>query len=150
MIPLPQGPRRTIASYKVYLEAQRAVDYLSDQGFPVQRVAISAEELRMVEQVLGRLDSGRAALQGLLRGGTIGAIVGLVLGLLSAEPTLAVMTRTIFIGVLVGTISGWIGYAMTGGQRDFTSVSSMQAGRYDVVVDEEVAEEATRVLSNMR
>ena len=150
ILPQVHGPRRTIASFKSYLEAQRAVDFLSDQGFPVQHVAINAEELRMVEQVLGRLDSGRAALQGLIRGGTIGAIVGLVLGLLSEEPTPGLMTRTIFIGVVVGTLSGWIGYALTGGKRDFSSVSSMQAGRYDVVVDEEHAAQAETVLGTMR
>lgn len=32
--------RRTIASYTTYQEAERAVDHLSDQGFPVERVAI--------------------------------------------------------------------------------------------------------------
>ncbi len=41
--------RRTVATYATYAEAQRAVDYLSDQQFPVERVAIVAEGLRFVE-----------------------------------------------------------------------------------------------------
>lgn len=41
-------PRRTVAVYASYAEAQRAVDYLSDRKFPVQRVAIVAEGLRLV------------------------------------------------------------------------------------------------------
>ncbi|WP_369679703.1 general stress protein [Streptomyces mirabilis] len=32
--------RRTIASYESYAEAERAVDFLSDQGFAVERFAI--------------------------------------------------------------------------------------------------------------
>jgi len=33
--------RRTVATYATYPEAQRAVDYLSDQRFSVERVAMS-------------------------------------------------------------------------------------------------------------
>ena len=44
-------PRRTVASYDDYAEAERAVDYLSDHGFPVERVAIVGHGLRYVEQV---------------------------------------------------------------------------------------------------
>ena len=40
---IPMPPRGdTIARYATYLEAQRAVDYLSDQAFPVQAVTIVA------------------------------------------------------------------------------------------------------------
>ena len=77
--------RRVIATYKTYLEAQKAVDFLSDKGFTVERVAIVAEELRFVEQITGRLDSGRAALSGGLRGGFVGVIIGLALGLTAAS-----------------------------------------------------------------
>jgi hypothetical protein len=33
-----------------------------------------------------------------------------------------------------------------GGRRDFASVSGMRANRYDVMVDDEVADEAARLL----
>ena len=78
LIPHNQS-RRVIASYKMYLEAQKAVDFLSDKGFTVEKVAIVAEELRFVEQITGRLDSGKAALSGGLRGGAIGVMIGLAL-----------------------------------------------------------------------
>ena len=52
--------RVVVASYESYPEAQRAVDYLSDRRFPVERVAIVADDLRFVEQVTGRgWDTGR-------------------------------------------------------------------------------------------
>jgi hypothetical protein len=75
-------PRRVVvASFDSYPEAQRAVDYLSDERFPVERVAIVAEDLRLVEQVTGRRGYGQAALQGAGSGALIGLIFGFFLGL---------------------------------------------------------------------
>ena len=71
---VPTPPRGdTIARYATYLEAQRAVDYLSDNAFPVQAVTIVGTGLRMVERVTGRLDvlhrrAAQPALGRLLRG----------------------------------------------------------------------------------
>jgi hypothetical protein len=36
---------------------------------------------------------------------------------------------------------------VTGGRRDFSSVAAMRADRYDVLVDAEVADEATHLLA---
>jgi hypothetical protein len=142
--------RRVISSFKQYAEAQKAVDYLSDEKFEVSKIAIIAEELRYVEQVTGRLDSGRAALQGLLRGGLLGSLVGLVVGFLSTTPTFEFVIRGAFVGLVFGLTSGLITYWMMGGQRDFSSFSSMQAGRFDVVADDEVADKAAQMLERMR
>ena len=49
--------RRTIATVSSYEAAERAVDHLSDQGFPVEHVTIVGTGLRFVEQVSGRLTS---------------------------------------------------------------------------------------------
>lgn len=35
-------PRRAVASYATYAEAESAVDHLADQKFPVERVSIVA------------------------------------------------------------------------------------------------------------
>ena len=43
-----------------------------------------------------------------------------------------------------------LGYAVTGGRRDFSSVGGMQAERYNVMADADVADEAERVLQGMR
>ncbi|MET9392876.1 general stress protein [Streptomyces sp. NPDC006624] len=37
---MTEQPRRPVAAYETYREAERAVDHLSDQGFPMERVAI--------------------------------------------------------------------------------------------------------------
>ena len=53
---LPTPPKGwPIGSYPTYAEAQRAVDYLSDQEFPVQQVTIVGVDLMQVERVTGRL-----------------------------------------------------------------------------------------------
>jgi hypothetical protein len=41
--------------YKSYRDAERAVNYLADNGFPVERVAIVGRELELLQQVTGRL-----------------------------------------------------------------------------------------------
>jgi hypothetical protein len=146
--------RRTVASYATYAEAQRAVDYLSDQQFSVERVSIVAEGLRFVEQVTGRLGYGRAALNGALSGAFTGALIGFIWGLFSLiTPLVSALNLAligIVVGAIIGAIIGVIGYAMSGGRRDFTSVSGIQAERYNVMVDDQVADEAARLLNRMQ
>jgi hypothetical protein len=74
---------RPVASYKTYWEAERAVDHLSDHGFPVEGVAIIGEDVRLVEQVIGRVDYGRAALHGAASGALPGVLIGWLFGLVN-------------------------------------------------------------------
>src|SRR3954468_24887344 len=72
--------RTTIAVYDTYSDAERAVDHLSDNGFPVERTAIVARGLRWVEEVTGRMTYGRAALNGALSGALAGLVIGWLFG----------------------------------------------------------------------
>ena len=140
-------PRRVVvASYESYPEAQRAVDHLSDERFPVERVAIVAEDLRLVEQVTGRMGYGRAALQGAGLGAMIGFVLGLFFGLFSFY----VAILWLIYGAIVGAIMGLVGHSLSGGQRDFSSIEGIQAGRYNVMTDEEVADEASQLLAELQ
>ena len=66
---LPTPPKGwPIGSYPTYAEAQRAVDYLSDQEFPVQQVTIVGVDLMQVERVTGRLTWSRVLGGGALTG----------------------------------------------------------------------------------
>ena len=147
-------PRRVVvASYDSYPEAQRAVDYLSDERFPVERVAIVAEDLRLVEQVTGRRGYGKAGLQGAGSGALIGLIFGFFLGLFNVvDPLVSAFFLGIvwlIYGAIIGLIVGLIGHALSGGQRDFSSIGGIQAGRYNVMADEEVANEASELLAGL-
>ena len=61
-----------MASYDDYALAQRAVDQLSDDGFPVEHLDIVGSDLRLVERVTGRLTKGRAAAAGAASGAWFG------------------------------------------------------------------------------
>ncbi|MFD8328925.1 general stress protein [Streptomyces lydicus] len=103
---MSQRDRRTIASYPTYPEAERAVDYLSDQGFPVERTAIIGHDLQLVEQVVGRVGFGRAALSGAASGALPGALIGWLFGLLDwLNPVLSSLLLALY-GLIFGAVIG--------------------------------------------
>lgn len=146
----PQRPaeRILLASYPRYADAQAAVDRLSDARFPVERTSIVGRDLRLVESVTGRLDRTRAVLSGLAAGAWFGLLAGLFVGLFTddAGSWLALVLWGLLFGALAGAVFGFGSYAATGGRRDFVSVSSLVADRYDVLVDPASVAEARRVL----
>ena len=145
----PAGPTVSVATYPDYASAQRAVDYLSDNKFPVERTAIVGTDLRLVENVLGRLTTARAALAGAASGAWFGLFIGLLFGLFSNSGWLSVLLVCILIGAVWGAIFGAIAHAATGGRRDFASRSSLAASQYAVTVDAEVSEEARQLLTRL-
>lgn len=151
---MTEQPRRSVATYETYQEAERAVDHLSDQGFPVQRVAIIGQDVRLVEQVIGRMDYGRAALNGAASGALPGALVGWLFGLVDwVNPLVSSLLLALYgliFGAIVGALFGLLLHAMQGGRRDFASVRAMEPSRYEVVADEEVADEAVRLLGGLQ
>ncbi|MFI6010101.1 general stress protein [Streptomyces sp. NPDC051243] len=146
----PAAPvdRPVVGSYPTYDGAQRAVDFLSDSKFPVERTAIIGSDLKMVETVLGRLTRGRAALAGAGSGAWFGLLVGLLLSLFAAgdHHVIVLMLSGLLYGAVFGALFGFAGHAMTGGRRDFASRSQIVAARYDVVAEADVAEDAKNLL----
>jgi hypothetical protein len=143
-------PRRTVASFDSYPDAERAVDKLSDLGFPVERVAIIGQDLQTIEQVIGKMDYPRAAWRGALSGAVPGALIGWIFGLFDwVNPLVSGLLLALYgliIGAVVGAVVGLIVYAMQRGSRDFASVTVMRPQRYELVVDDEVADQAARLL----
>jgi uncharacterized membrane protein len=142
--------RLTIASYSTYSEAERVVDYLADRDFPVERVAIVARDLRLVEQVTGRMGYKEAALKGAVSGAFVGVLVGWLFGVFDwFNPLLAaawLAFQGLWFGALIGALIGLAMQALNRGRRDFDSVSAIEAEHFDVVVDDDVATEAARLL----
>ena len=56
----------------------------------------------------------------------------------------------LWFGALVGALFGVLAHALQRGRRDFGSVAGMRADRYELLVDEEVAEDAKRRLAGLR
>src|SRR5215475_3306318 len=136
----------TVATYPDYPAAQRAVDYLSDEKFPVEKTAIVGTNLALVETVLGRLTTGRAALAGAASGAWFGLFIGLLLGIFTTSNWFGVLFAGLIIGAVWGAIFGGTAHAMTRGQRDFSSRSSLQAEQYGVVVDVDFSDQARQLL----
>ncbi|HWS39014.1 MAG TPA: general stress protein [Actinoplanes sp.] len=140
------GPAVVVGTYPDYALAQQAVDHLSDNKFPVERTTIVGTDLRLVENVLGRLTVGRAAGAGAASGAWFGLLIGLFFGIFSDSSWIPILLTTVLIGAVWGAIFGAIAHAATGGRRDFTSRSSLQAASYEVHADTEVADEARTLL----
>ncbi|WP_457962990.1 ECF transporter S component [Arthrobacter sp. D1-29] len=139
----------TVGSYTSYLDAQKAVDYLADQQFPVHMVSIVGNELKMVERVTGRLSYPRVALSGALSGMWFGLFVGVLLSFFAPSPGYFSILTSVLMGAAFFMLFGIVTYAMQRGKRDFTSTSQVVATTYDVVVSVEAAHEARRLLQQL-
>lgn len=145
-----RGPRRTVRSFDNYLDAQAAVDYLSDNGFPVESTSIIGHDVKIVEDVSGRLTVGRAAALGAASGAWFGLLIGLLFGFFSPGTAFfGVLLVAVGLGALWGALFGAIGHWATRGRRDFSSTRRIEASRYDVVVDEAQANRAEQALAGM-
>jgi hypothetical protein len=139
-----------VGSYATYAEAQRAVDHLADQNFPVADVTIVGVDLMLVERVIGRLTWGRVLASGAASGAWFGLFVGLLLGLFSSGGSaFGPILVGLISGVLFGLVFAAVGYGATRGRRDFTSTSQMVAGRYDVLCQPRNAEKARELLAKL-
>jgi hypothetical protein len=140
----------SLGTYDKYEDAQKAVDYLSDNEFAVENCMIVGTDLKQVERVTGRLTRGRVAGAGALSGMWMGLFVGLIFTLFdqgATGSTLAVMS-TVAFGAVFGVVWAMLGYAATKGRRDFTSVSQVVATRYEVLVEHKLAEQGRALLAN--
>ena len=141
---------QSVGIYQTYADAQKAVDYLADQRFEVQNLAIVGTDLKSVERVLGRRNWGTVIGQGVQTGVSTGLIVGLLM-LIFARPgsILALLLVSLVIGIVLGIGFSAAAYAMTRGRRDFTSITQTVATKYEVLCEHKVAAQAREMLQQM-
>jgi hypothetical protein len=140
---------QSLAVYDDYAAAQKTVDFLSDNEFPVKNLMIVGTDLKRVERITGRLTTGRVALGGLLSGLWLGLFVGLIFSFFVDENVLAMIVSTILLGAVFGIVWALLGYALTRGQRDFSSITQVVATRYEVLVEHKVAGQARELLAKL-
>ena len=141
---------QSVGIYNSYADAQRAVDYLADEKFEVQNLAIVGTDLKSVERVLGRRNWGTVLNQGVMSGISTGLLVALVVLIFTRPPSiLAVLLVSLAIGIVLGIGFAAAAYAMSRGQRDFTSVTQTVATKYEVFCEHKVAAQAREMLQQM-
>ena len=146
--PLKLAFPQSLVVYDDYEAAQRAVDFLSDNRFPVEQCMIVGTDLKRIERITGRLTTGRVAMGGLLSGVWLGLFVGLILSLFSRPSSpLTLLLYTSLYGALFGLIWALVGYAFTRGARDFSSVSQIVATRYEVFCEHKFAQQGREILA---
>lgn len=129
---------KPFSTYNSYEDAGRAVDYLSDNGFPVENGQIVGSDLRLVEQVTGRVTTGRATLAGAGSRCVVRAVIGLLVGVFTPGSTWAgLVLGGLRIGAAWGAIFGFFAHSAMRGRRDFASDRALVAERYDIVVTAE-------------
>jgi len=141
----------SLGVYDGYPQAQKVVDFLSDNEFEVQQVAIVGTELKTVERVTGRLTRGKVAAAGAVSGFWMGLFIGLAFSLFASGNTLGFLISTPIFGAIFGLVWSQIGFtAVTrNGTRDFSSVSQVVATKYEVLVEHRFFEQAQQLLTRM-
>lgn len=146
---LPTPPKGwPVGSYDTYAQAQRAVDHLSDNEFAVENLTIVGVDLMQVERVLGRLTWSKVIVGGLGSGAWLGAFFGMLMTLVAGSTWMPILIG-VGAGMVFGLITTVVPYALTRGQRDFTSTMQLVAGRYDVLCDPRAAEKARDMLARL-
>lgn len=145
---LPRG--ELLGRYTSYLDAQKLVDYLADNDFPVASVSIVGNDVRTVERVTAKLSYPKVALAGAAQGGMMGLFVGLLLSLFGGGGNgLYQILSSIGLGMAIWMVAGVVSYSTRRGKRDFASSSQFVATSFDVVVDFEQAQAARALASKL-
>ena len=141
--------RRPVGVFERYADAQQAVDHLSDAGFPVEHATIVGSDLRLVENVTGRLNWARVLGGGAASGAWFGLLIGLLFGLFAVDTSsyIATIIGAVLLAAIFGAVFAAIAYAATRGRRDFSSEQSITASTYEVQVDGDHADRALELLS---
>ena len=148
--PLKLEYPQSLAVYDDYAAAQKAVDFLSDEKFPVEQLMIVGTDLKRIERITGRLTNGRVAAGGAISGLWLGLFVGLAFSIFgSSSNAFATVILTAIIGAAFGVIWALAGFAATRGQRDFSSITQVVATKYEVLVEHKVAAQARETLAKL-
>jgi hypothetical protein len=141
---------QSVGIYGSYEDAQKAVDFLADQKFEVQNLAIVGTDLKSVERVTGRRNWGTVVTQGMQSGISTGLLVGLVMLIFTRPQSIVLLLlASLAIGVALGIGFNAAAYGMSRGRRDFTSVTQTIATKYEVLCEHKVAARARELLQGM-
>ncbi len=140
--------RRIVATFDSFGEAQATIERLQDANLGAGHATILAEGLRLV----GRSRDASLARPTIVLGAVTGAVIGILLA--SAFALFAAPARSLpsvvlvglLVGLIVGSASGWLAARVVAVRRGAAPRTGLDAERFSVVVDEEVADRAVQIL----
>ena len=138
----------SVGTFDKYEQAQEAVDFLADEKFPVEKLAIVGTDLRQYERVVGRKTWGSDLSSGVMQGVFFGLLMGLMLSLFNSGALWATLLYGLGLGVLFGLALGAFTHLMTRGPRDFNSITQTFANSYEVIAEHGVAQQARDMLAH--
>ncbi|EKU95705.1 hypothetical protein HMPREF9233_00492 [Actinobaculum massiliense ACS-171-V-Col2] len=139
---------QSITEVESYAEAEHIVDTLSDAGFPIQNARIVGVNLESVEQVTGRMTTGKAAGIGALNGALWGIFIGLFWVLFMPVFAWKALLMGAIVGAVLGAILAAVGQGMQGGRRDFASVRTTRANSYEIQIRSAFVNQAYSALAS--
>lgn len=140
-----------VASFPTYHGASEAIARLAGTGFPIDQITIVGCDLRLVEEVTGRMTLPRAAALGAISGAWFGALVSALVGIFAGSfgAFLALLLWGIILGAVFGAGLGMLGFISIDRNRGFTSDRVVVAGRYDMHAPPDLADRLrTEVLTH--
>ncbi len=137
-----------IASFENYPDASKAVDTLADADFPVEALTIVGTDLKMVERVTGRITWAKVLGSGALSGAFFGLMLSLFFVLLIPDAPWSLVLVWMLAGAIGFALMQGLLYAMSGGQRDFSSTGQgVVATRYGLQCAKEHVSRAKELLA---
>lgn len=141
---------QSVGVFATYPAAEKAVDYLADNGFPVGNLAIVGTDLRTVERVIARKTWRTVLGQGAMQGASTALILFLLLWLfVPGANVIALLISAVAFSIFVSMGFAALAYSVSRGARDFTSVQQTVATRYEVLCEHKVAAEAREMLAQV-
>ncbi|MER7797965.1 general stress protein [Microbacterium sp. NPDC096154] len=136
----------TIASFKEYDAAQKAVSRLIAGEVPAADIAIVGTALRSVEKVTGKLGYAQAAWSGAVNGVLLGLLFAAMVVIWTPGLPISAFAGVLLVGIAFGMLFRLIAYAMLRRRRDFASVMQVTADHYEVTVLPRSVAKARQVL----
>ncbi|MGW9111960.1 general stress protein [Microbacterium sp. NPDC055683] len=136
----------TVASFRDYDDALKAVSKLISSEIPAREIAIVGTALRSVERVTGRLGWAQAAWSGALNGVLLGLLLGAMVVIWSPALPMGAFVGLILLGVAMGMVFRLANYMIVRRRRDFASVMQVTADHYEVAVQRGSVGKARQVL----
>ena len=116
----------------------------------MQNLCIVGTDLKQVERVLGRRTWGTVILQGVTSGVSMALLFALLaLIFFPGQHFLPLFLLALLIGIGISVVMQAITYALSGGRRDFTSVTQTIATKYEILCEHKATMQARQLLDTM-